>query len=177
MLIRRALPADAAPLATLAERLWRDTYADLIPAPDLEAHLAEAFGPAQQAAELADAACRTLLLEGGGNLLGYALLRAHGPAPGTSTTVFTTPLEIARFYLDPSVHGTGAARELMEGIFAEAAAAGHDGVWLQVWEHNPRARHFYAKLGFTPVGTTTFRVGSLDYHDLVLVCGVEIPFV
>ena len=177
MLIRRALPADADALAALAERLWRSTYSDLIPAPDLEAHLAEAFGPAQQAAELADAACRTLLLEGGGNLLGYALLHAHAPLPGTSTTHFSKPLEIARFYLDPTVHGTGAARELMESVFAEAAAVGHDGVWLQAWEENPRALRFYAKLGFSPAGTTTFRVGRRDYHDLVLVCGVELPFV
>ena len=177
MLIRHALPADADAFAALAERLWRSTYADLIPAPDLEAHLAEAFGPPQQAAELAHADCRTLLLEGGGNLLGYALLHAHGPVPGTSTTLFSKPLEIARFYLDPTVHGTGAARELMEAIFAEAATAGHDGVWLQVWEHNPRARRFYTKVGFTPVGTTVFQVGTREYHDLVLVCGVEIPFV
>ena len=74
MLIRHALPADADAFAALAERLWRSTYTDLIPAPDLEAHLAEAFGPVQQATELADGARRTLLLEGGGVLLGYALL-------------------------------------------------------------------------------------------------------
>ncbi len=176
MLIRRALPTDADALATLAERLWRETYTGRIPAPDLEQHLAEAFGPAQQAAELADPACRTLLLEGGGNLLGYTLLRAHGPAPGTSSTEFLNPLEVVRFYLDQSVHGTGVARELMEATLAEAAAAGHDGVWLQAWERSARALRFYAKLGFTPAGTTTFAVGSRVYHDLVLVCGVELPF-
>jgi diamine N-acetyltransferase len=176
MLIRRALPADAEAFAALAERLWRGTYTGLIPAPDLEAHLAEAFGPAQQAAELADGACRTLLLEGGGNLLGYALLKAHGPVPGTLPAPFTKPLEVVRFYLDPTVQGTGAARELMEAALAEAAGAGHDGVWLQVWEHNARGRRFYAKLGFTPAGTTVFQVGSREYHDLVLVHGLEIPF-
>ena len=169
MLIRLALPADAGALAALAQRLWRGTYTGLIPAPDLEAHLAEAFGPAQQGAELADGACRTLLLEGGGSLLGYALLHAHGPMPGTPPQPFENPLEIARFYLDPATHGTGAARELMEAALAEAAGAGHDGVWLQVWEHNPRAIRFYAKVGFTPAGTTTFAVGSRLYHDLSLI--------
>jgi GNAT superfamily N-acetyltransferase len=176
MLIRHALPADAHAFAALAERLWRGTYTDLIPAPDLEAHLEEAFGPAQQAAELADSAWRTLLLEGGGELLGYAQLRTHGPVPGTPSMAFTKPLEIARFYLAPATHGTGAARELMEAVLAEAADAGHDGAWLQVWERNARARRFYAKLGFTPVGTTDFRVGSRVYHDLVLVHGLELPF-
>ncbi len=176
MLIRHALPADADAFAALAERLWRSTYTDLIPAPDLEAHLAEAFGPVQQATELADGARRTLLLEGGGVLLGYALLHAHGPVPGTSSAAFTKPLELERFYLDPATRGTGAARELMEAALAEAAGAGHDGAWLQVWEQNARARRFYAKAGFTPVGTTDFRVGSRVYHDLVLVHGLELPF-
>ena len=176
MLIRHALPADAEAFAALSERLWRSTYTGLIPTQDLEAHLAEAFGPAQQAAELADGACHTLLLEGGGTLLGYALLRAHGPVPGTLPPAFTRPLEVVRFYLDPTVHGTGAGRELMEAALAEAAAAGHDGVWLQAWEQNPRALRFYAKLGFTPAGSTTFTVGSQLYHDLVLVHGLELPF-
>jgi diamine N-acetyltransferase len=176
MLIRHALPADADAFAALAERLWRCTYTGLIPAPDLEAHLAEAFGPAQQAAELADDARRTLLLEGGGELLGYALLHAHGPVPGSPAPTFAKPVEIERFYLDPTTHGTGAARELMEAALAEAAGAGHDGAWLQVWEQNARARRFYAKAGFTPAGTTTFAVGTRVYHDLVLVHGLELPF-
>ena len=96
--------------------------------------------------------------------------------PPRTPPAFTKPLEVVRFYLDPTAHGTGAARELMEAALAEAAAAGHDGAWLQAWEQNPRALRFYAKLGFTPAGTTTFAVGSQIYHDLVLVHGLELPF-
>jgi GNAT superfamily N-acetyltransferase len=135
MVIRTALPSEAQDLAVLGRRLWRETYAGLIPESNLAMHLAATFGPVQQAAELADPACRTLVVEEeGGALLGYALLRACGPEEERASFHFVKPLEVARFYLDGALHGTGAARDLMDAVLAQAASAGHDGVWLQVWE-------------------------------------------
>jgi GNAT superfamily N-acetyltransferase len=172
MLVRPALPADAQELALLGRRLWRETYVDLIPASDLESYLAEVFGPSQQAAELADPACRTLVLDEGGALLGYAWLRAKGPE---AAVPFENPLEVARFYVDRSLHGTGIALSLMRAVLAHASTAGHDGVWLQVWEENPRALRFYAKAGFTDVGETVFLVGSRSYRDRLLVYRLAVP--
>jgi GNAT superfamily N-acetyltransferase len=165
MRIRPALPADAQDLAVLGARLWRETYEGLIPSLNLEQYLAETFGPSQQAAELADPACRTLVLAEGGALLGYAWLRAKAPEVEIP---FENPLEVGRFYVDRSLHGTGAARSLMAAVLAHTATAGHDGVWLQVWEANPRALRFYAKAGFTDEGETVFLVGSLSYRDRLL---------
>lgn len=169
MPIRTALPTDAEALAALGERLWRETYAGLIPAANLELHLAETFGPRQQAAELADPACRTLVIETEGALLGYALLRAHAPDLAPPSFHFVKPLEVARFYLDRPLHGTGAAGDLMASVLAHAVAAGRDGVWLQVWERNPRAIRFYAKAGFVDVGGATFRIGEQVDRDRLLV--------
>jgi ribosomal protein S18 acetylase RimI-like enzyme len=76
---------------------------------------------------------------------------------------------VARFYVDRSLHGTGAAQALMMAVLAHAASAGQDAVWLQVWEQNPRAIRFYARAGFTDVGGTIFLVGSSSYRDRVLV--------
>jgi GNAT superfamily N-acetyltransferase len=168
MLIRPALSVDAQALARLGERLWRETYTGLIPASNLELHLAETFGPAQQAAELADPACTTLVIEVGGTLRGYALLRACGPEVEKSLA-FSRPVEVARFYLDRTLHGSGAAMALMAAVLSQAASAGHDGVWLQVWEQNPRALRFYAKAGFTDVGGATYRIGHQMDRDRVLV--------
>ena len=165
MVIRPALPADAQELSLLGKRLWRETYEGLIPSLNLEQYLAESFGSSQQAAELADAACRTLVLAEGGGLLGYVWLRAKAPEVEVP---FENPLEVARFYVDRSLHGTGAAQALMTAVLAHASTAGHDGVWLQVWEANPRALRFYAKAGFTDVGETVFLVGSLSYRDRLL---------
>ncbi len=168
MVIRQALVADAQDLAILGERLWRDTYEGLIPAPDLEQYLAETFGRSQQATELADQASRTLVLVEGGTLLGYAWLRTNGPEAEETRLPFERPLEAARFYVDRALHGTGAAQSLMAAVLAHAVSAGHGGVWLQVWEQNPRAIRFYAKAGFTDVGETVFLVGSRSYRDRLL---------
>jgi GNAT superfamily N-acetyltransferase len=169
MLIRAALPVDAQELALLGERLWRETYADFIPTPDLEAYLAKAFGPSQQAEELADPGCTTLLIDAGSRLLGYAWLRACGPELEGNGVTFSNPLEVARFYVDRSLHGTGAAQSLMNAVLGHAGSAGHDTVWLQVWEQNPRAIRFYAKAGFRAVGVTSFLVGTTSYRDRLLV--------
>jgi len=165
MVIRPALSTEAQDLAVLGRRLWRETYAGMIPESNLEQYLAETFGPSQQAAELADPACRTLVLAEGDALLGYAWLRAKAPEVQVP---FENPLEVARFYVDRSLHGRGAARSLMAAVLAHASTAGHDGVWLQVWDQNPRAIRFYAKAGFRDVGETIFLVGSLSYRDRLL---------
>jgi GNAT superfamily N-acetyltransferase len=172
MVIRPALPTETRELALLGERLWRETYTGLIPESNLALHLAATFGPDQQAAELADSNCRTLVVEHGGALLGYALLRVGGPAPSMESCHFVKPLEVARFYLDRSLHGTGAAQALMNGVLAHAAAAGHDGVWLQVWEQNDRAIRFYAKAGFIDAGGATYRIGHQIDQDRLLVHAV-----
>jgi len=169
MLIRPALPADAQDLAILGERLWRETYTGLIPEANLALHLAATFGAEGQAAELEDPAAWTLVLEAEGALLGYALLKAHGPEADHPASTFQRPLEVARFYVDRSLHGTGAAHRLMGAVLAQAAEAGHDGVWLQVWEQNPRAIRFYAKAGFQDVGGADFRIGHQVDRDRVLV--------
>lgn len=175
MRIRPALPDDAQDLAVLGRRLWRETYAGLIPESNLAMHLAETFGARQQAAELADPACGTLVLERNGLLLGYALLRAGGPDTGTLPSFhFVNPLEVARFYVDASLHGRGAAQALMAAVLERASAAGHDGVWLQVWEQNGRAIRFYAKAGFADAGEATFRVGEQVDRDRVLVHGLMV---
>jgi ribosomal protein S18 acetylase RimI-like enzyme len=64
------------------------------------------------------------------------------------------------------------ARVLMEGCLAEARRAASDVAWLTVWEHNDRARAFYAKWGFTVAGEVEFVLGSDRQRDLVLTRGV-----
>lgn len=175
MRIRPVLPAEAQDLAILGRRLWRETYAGLIPESNLELHLAETFGREQQAAELADPARRALVVVGdGGALLGYALLRAGRPEQERASFRFVNPLEVARFYVDRVLHGTGAAQLLMAAVLDHAVAAGHDGVWLQVWEQNPRAIRFYTKAGFLDAGEASFRIGHQVDRDRVMVCRTSV---
>jgi hypothetical protein len=51
--------------------------------------------------------------------------------------------------------GQGIGRKLMEAALAEAEGLGVEGVILQVYEDNPRARRLYAHLGFEQVAGET----------------------
>jgi RimJ/RimL family protein N-acetyltransferase len=55
----------------------------------------------------------------------------------------------------------------MEAMLMHARERGADRVWLGVWEHNPRARRFYAKCGFAPAGDHAFVLGDEVQRDVL----------
>jgi GNAT superfamily N-acetyltransferase len=168
MAIHPALPSEAPALSALAARLFRETYAGQIPEREIESYVTSAFRPEAQAAEINGPGGAVLAATDGADLVAYAQLR---PAASPCPLPFPNPLEVARLYLDTQHHGTGLAAELMGACRAWAAARAHGGLWLQVWEDNPRAIRFYEKQGFQDVGETTFQVGTIVYRDRVLALG------
>jgi len=168
--IRRATAADALPLSELAARTYVDTFGDSTAPDDLAAYLAEAYGVAQQTAEIASPDEVTLLASLGDELVGYAQVR-RGVAP--SCVAEERAIEIHRFYLVRAVHGRGFAVELMRAARAAARDFGALHVWLGVWEHNTRAFAFYTKQGFRRVGSHDFVVGTDRQTDWVLVGPAE----
>ena len=164
--IRPALPAEAAALAELAGRLFRSTYADQIPLRDMEAYIATAFTAEAQAAEIGTGGATVLVAAEGPDLVAYAQLRT---APPPLARADPEAMEIARFYLDPLLQGTGFASTLMEACLDWARRRGQRNAWLQVWEVNRRAIAFYLKEGFTDAGQTTFQVGNILYRERVMV--------
>ncbi|MEO5567678.1 MAG: GNAT family N-acetyltransferase [Gemmatimonadaceae bacterium] len=169
IVIRRATVADAAGLASFAARTFTDTYAPYNSREHVDAHLTEAFGVAQQTAELIDGAKMTVIAESPNGIVGYAQVR-RGEVPECVTV--DRPVEVQRFYVDRTAHGTGIAQLLM----AEALRAAHDlgghHAWLGVWEQNARAIAFYRKAGFQDVGTHDFYLGPDRQTDRVLVIPV-----
>ena len=147
--IRFARPEDAAALAELGERTFRDAFAADNRAEDVDEYVGQTYGEAQQRRELENPNHVALLVERDGVLLAFAQLRIESER-----------VEIARFYVDRAHHGEGIAQELMEHAIAVARQRGAKTVWLGVWEHNPRAIRFYQKCGFADVGSHPFLVGS-----------------
>ena len=129
-------------------------------------HCARSYGPAIQAAEIADPRRATIVGDAAGMLVAYAQLR-WGPAPPCVDA--RRPAEIQRFYVDTPWHGSGVAQALMRAMLAHAHDGGADMVWLGVWELNPRARRFYAKAGFVDAGDHAFMLGDEVQRDLVMV--------
>ncbi len=166
MQIRPAVAADAATLAELARRTFFDTFASTNDATDMALYLAKAYGVDQQTREIGDRDITTLLVEEGGIVVGYAQVRSgHTPECVTEPAA----IELWRFYIDKAWHGRGIAKPLMEAVRAEARRRGARTLWLGVWERNDRARAFYAKCGFSDVGSHIFLFGTDPQTDLVMV--------
>jgi ribosomal protein S18 acetylase RimI-like enzyme len=177
--IRRASPDDVQALTSLAARLFRETYRDDVPAADLDAFIADGFGEAQQARELADPETVTLLVEHDGEAVGYAQVRRR-PLPASVSRApidgdggdrpgETAPeAELLRLYLDRRYHGRGIAHPVLREAARFAGDFGARTMWVGVWERNARAVAFYARRGFRQVGTQEFQVGGESHRDLVM---------
>jgi diamine N-acetyltransferase len=163
--VRPGVPADAAMLAELGARTFRDAFAADNRPEDVAAYTAATYSPARQARELADPDTVYLVAEVGGDAAGYAVLR-RGPAPPCVTG--PAPLELLRFYVDRRWHGAGVAHALMAAVRDEARRCGARALWLGVWERNARAIRFYAKNGFRDVGAQTFVLGADVQQDRVM---------
>ncbi len=163
---RRGLEEDATALAHLAARTFEDAFAANNPPVAMAAYMARAFGPEQQAKELADPAIITILAELDDALIAYAQLRTTESPP--SCVAGPSPIELWRFYVEDQWHGRGVARQLFAEVEASARAAGGKTLWLGVWEHNGRAQTFYRKCGFTDIGDHEFLLGSERQRDRIM---------
>jgi diamine N-acetyltransferase len=165
--VRTATPADAEPLAALAERTFRDTFADDNSTDDMEAYIRDSFSLDRVRAELADDASTFLLafMDGEDQPDGYAKLRT-----GTKDLSVTGPgpVELQRLYVDRSAIGLGIGAALMRASLDAARLAGHQTLWLGVWERNARAISFYERWQFETVGKHVFRLGSDHQTDLIM---------
>ena len=163
--IRLALPRDAAALADLGARTFRDAFESENTPEDMTLYLASSYGPEIQAAELRHPGIVTLLVEDEGALAGYSQLR-DGPAPDGVDD--SRPIELWRFYVERTWQGRGVAQRLMTATIEAAAARGAGIVWLSVWERNLRAQAFYRKCGFEDRGAKAFILGNDRQTDRVM---------
>ena len=161
----QATASDAALLAELGARTFRDTFAADNTDADMDIYLATAFTPEVQARELSDEGSLFLIARVDGVPAGYTRLR-FDDAPACVGGV--RPMELARFYADLPWIGHGVGQALMEAAFAVASSRGCDVVWLDVWERNPRAIRFYAKWGFKVIGEQKFLLGTDVQNDLLM---------
>lgn len=163
--IRPATPEDAAVLADLGIRTFRETFEAVSSPENLAAFLAGAYGEAIQRAELADPARPARVLELDGVPCGFLQLRLGHREPGVPGE---RPVELQRIYVLRAAQGGGRGAALMAEAVAMARAWGADTLWLGVWENNHRALAFYARSGFREVGEHVFRIGDQVDRDLLL---------
>ena len=168
--IRRATVADAAALADIGRRTYSDTFAELSAPDDLNAFLNATYSTELQARELSDPALTYFVVESGNHVVAFALIRRNSVSQFVDDP---SAIELQRFYVDRSCHGTGVAHQLMTACVDYAASYGAGTRFLGVFEQTARAIRFYGKHGFRTVGNQLFRVGTDDQRDLVMARAIE----
>ena len=160
---RPARPDDAAALAELGARSFTDTFGHLYTPENLAAFLVN-HSADKWRTELGDPAFAIRIGEADGASVAYAKL---GP-PSLPFEPTGKPIELRQFYVLKGFHGSGAAQELMTWVIDEAMRRGAEEMYLSVFTDNHRARRFYERYGFEPVGRYDFMVGTHADEDIVM---------
>jgi len=154
-------------LAVLGARLFAESYGPTHPEPELSRYLARSF-PTSGIRDAIEAPDVTYLVaeDTEDRPIGYAYLRTSPEPP--AGVEGERAIEIVRFYIDPGYQGRGVGAALMEDCFDDAANRGADMIWLQVWKEAPWAIGFYARMGFTVVGSALFYFGEQIGNDHIM---------
>ena len=160
---RNATVADLPAIDRVFRRSFCDTFAHLYRPEDLAAFIAQ-FTPEAWAEEFADPHYRFRVAEVAGEVVGYVKL---GPS---ALPVETTKraIELRQIYVLNEHHGSGLAKALSEWAIDEARGQGFEELYLTVYVDNHRARRFYDRYGFEPVGRYDFMVGEHADEDIIM---------
>ncbi|WP_287882912.1 GNAT family N-acetyltransferase [Paracoccus sp. (in: a-proteobacteria)] len=99
-----------------------------------------------------------------GQPIGYAKLT---PLRAPAVNPDPTALELQQLYVLRQWHGTGVADRLTSWALETAATENAREVYLTVFDHNERAKRFYARYGFEEVGRCTFQLGDRVDDDRI----------
>jgi ribosomal protein S18 acetylase RimI-like enzyme len=160
---RSGQPGDAEGIAGLFHQSFVDTFGHLYRMDDL-ADFLSAKTPDAFRRDIEDARYNFVLAEHEGRLVGYVKL---GP-PELPVETPPETVELCQLYVIKEWHGGGVAKELMRRAltWVDDKKARH--VQLSVYVDNHRARRFYERYGFHPVGRYDFMVGTHADEDIVL---------
>jgi ribosomal protein S18 acetylase RimI-like enzyme len=161
------MPGDEPALALVGQAAFLEAFAGVIHGGDIVEHCLRQHSAEKYRAWLADPHTLIWLAETEPGLapVGYLVLTTPDlPLPD----VRPGELEIKRIYLLHRFQGLGIGRRLMDAAREHAKAAGCPRLLLGVYAQNTAAIAFYQSLGYVPVGTRDFKVGTNTYHDLIL---------
>ncbi|MBN4926403.1 GNAT family N-acetyltransferase [Hoyosella rhizosphaerae] len=160
---------DACELSRVAAITFPLACPPRLPKSDVEAFIDSSLSRSQFETYIASHGYLVFVLRESSNIVGYSLLqlRCAPPLPQCDADERTSAA-LSKFYLLPNQHGTGRATELMTHTLTAAAVADVRQVWLGVNQLNHRARSFYLRHQFVPIGARTFPVGDSLEHDFLL---------
>jgi len=163
-LIRLATVDDVPLLCRLGAATFRETYRAISDPREVDDYAQEHFTPAKVSGWLQRPDARTLLAFAGDAPAGYAHVRR---APVPACVADRAAIELSRLYLPAAAQGAGLGSAMLAAALAQAAELGARSVWLGAYDRNLRALAFYARHGFSQVGSHAFEFGGRIHADPV----------
>ena len=164
--IQLAETSHASSLARLAQKTFRDAFAQLNNRADFESYVASSFSENQIRSELLDNASTFFIARVKDKWAGYAKLY-QSPPPDCVKQL--PAIELARLYCMQQYWGRGIGAALLEACLDCARSSAFKSIWLGSWKENHRGNAFYAKMQFKIMGTKTFALGSDIQEDYIFV--------
>jgi len=148
---------DFSGLRELAGTIWRQHYAGIVSAAQIDYMLAGRFSDAALREHIYAADRWLELLRVSGTPVGYcgyALADMHGDD--------STPaaMKLGQLYVLESHRGMGLGRFLLERVEGRSRDLGRSVLWLQVNKRNVGAIGFYRAMGFTVIREAVFNIGG-----------------
>lgn len=165
--VRLATPDDEllGALLPVARQIFTETFASLYDQAAFERFCDDVYLPGGSMSRdfaTSKVSWQVALFEG--EPIGYAKLT---PLRAPAVDAADGAMELQQIYVLPEWHGTGVADRLMEWGLATAEANGSPEVYLTVFDHNERAKHFYRRHGFEEVGRCVFQLGDRIDDDRI----------
>jgi ribosomal protein S18 acetylase RimI-like enzyme len=157
--IRTATPADIPAIQRIAEITWWHTYADILPAAQLD-YMLNAIYSTQALENCWENGSQTfILLTDEHGQQGFAAFGSKSDSPKI--------YKLHKLYVMPDNHGKGYGKTLIEEVKKRIIKPGENFLDLNVNRYNP-AKRFYEKLGFVIIGEEDVPIGGYWMNDYVM---------
>ena len=156
-IVRDAEIGDLDELLKLAISVFTITFESANNPDDFKKYMDGAFTKEKFESEFREAGSQFFVATEGSDIVGYARVRENNEA---NHFLGSNNIEIQRVYVDIPWQGRGIANQLMTACEDFAKRQKKEWIWLGVWEHNPKAQHFYKKLGYEKFNEHKFLLGT-----------------
>jgi ribosomal protein S18 acetylase RimI-like enzyme len=163
--IRKCTVKDLDSLCKISIETFYQTFADSNTEENMTAYLDTAYNKEKLYEELCNPDSSFFFIYVDESLAGYLKTNEY---PSQTDINDIDSLELERIYILKEFQGAGLGQDLLEHTISIATEHGKKYIWLGVWEHNERAKHFYQKNGFYRIGAHSFVVGDDVQTDYVM---------
>ena len=163
--IRKCTVQDLDSLCKISIETFYQTFADSNTEENMTAYLDTAYNKEKLYEELCNPDSSFFFIYVDESLAGYLKTNEY---PSQTDINDIDSLELERIYILKEFQGAGLGQDLLEHTISIATEHGKKYIWLGVWEHNERAKHFYQKNGFYRIGAHSFVVGDDEQTDYVM---------